>query len=75
MDSGDFRVTQIGDIDGALAFLEVPIITFHFYAIFICILESLANAKILRGQRSWSRFRIQAASPNSMWTLQWGWAY
>jgi hypothetical protein len=75
MDSGDFRVAQIGDIDGALAFLEVPIITFRFYAIFIDILESLANAKILRGQRSLSRFRIQAASPNAMWTLQWGWAY
>jgi hypothetical protein len=75
MDSGDFRVTQIGDIDGALAFLEVPIVNFHFYAIFVDIFESLANAKILRGQRGWSWFRIQAASPNSMWTLQWGWAY
>ena len=49
MDSGDFRVTQIGNIDGALAFLEVPIITFHFYAIFFDKFESSANAKILRG--------------------------
>jgi hypothetical protein len=48
MDSGDFRVTQIGDIDGALAFLEVPNITFHVDAIFIDIFESSANAKILR---------------------------
>jgi hypothetical protein len=46
MDSGDF--TQIGDIDGALAFLEVPIINFCFNAIFVNIFESSANAKSLR---------------------------
>jgi hypothetical protein len=39
-------VTAIGDIDGALAFLEVPIITFCFNAIIVDIFESTANAKI-----------------------------
>jgi hypothetical protein len=48
MDSGDFRVTQIGDIDGALAFLGVPIINFCFNAIIVNIFESSANAKRLR---------------------------
>jgi hypothetical protein len=46
MDSGDFRVTQIGDIEGALAFLEVPIIKFCFNAIFVNIFDSSANAKM-----------------------------
>ena len=69
MDSGEFNVTQLGDIDGALAFLEVPIITFNFNAIFVDIIESSANATILRWRRDPKRSRTQAASPSSMWAL------
>jgi hypothetical protein len=36
---------EIGNIDGALALLEVPIITFHFYAILFDKFESSANEK------------------------------
>ena len=69
MDSGEFNVTQLGDIDGALAFLEVPIITFNFNAIFVDIIESSANATILRCRRDSKHSRTQAASPSSMWAL------